>query len=266
MTINDGCTIKVNKSYEGLEAEKIYINGGNMTIYASDDNINAAGGSDGSSQSGFNQNADGYIEINGGYIYCENANSGGDGVDSNGKIVQNGGTLLVNGPTSGGDAPIDAGDKSGDEFYFNGGTVFSVGSNGMAESPSTSGGTYTVTYGINGGGMGGPGQGGFGGGRPGQGGFDPGSQGGTATGLGAGTQLTLADDAGNVVATFTVKTTAQAIVIGSPDLVSGQTYTLYSGGTYSGSLDENGYAAGGTITGGTKVASGTINSVVTALS
>ncbi|MBQ9519356.1 MAG: hypothetical protein IJR59_05635, partial [Firmicutes bacterium] len=234
------------------------------------DNINAAGGSDGSSQSGFNRNADGYIEINGGYIYCENSNAGGDGVDSNGKIVQNGGTLLVNGPTSGGDAPIDTGDKSGDEFYFNGGTVFSVGSNGMAESPSTSGSAYTVTYGISGGGMGGdPGQGGFGPGQGGpgsQGSFDPGSQGGTTTGIGAGTQLTLADEGGNVIATFTVKTTAQAIVIGSPDISAGKTYTLYSGGTYSGSLDENGYAAGGTITGGTKVASGTVNSTVTALS
>ena len=260
LTINDGCTIKVNKSYEGLEAEKIYINGGYMTIYASDDNINAAGGNDGSSQGGFNTNADGYIEINGGYIYCENASSGGDGVDSNGKIVQNGGILLVNGPTSGGDASIDTGDKSGDEYIVNGGTVFSVGSNGMAESPSTGSGEYTVTYGVNGGGMGG--------GRPGQpGSFDPGSQSGTATGsLGAGTQLTLADESGNVVATFTVKTTAQAIVIGSPDITAGKTYTLYSGGTYSGSLDENGYAAGGTITGGTKIASGTVNSKVTTLS
>ena len=260
LTINDGCTIKVNKSYEGLEAEKIYINGGYMTIYASDDNINAAGGNDGSSQGGFNTNADGYIEINGGYIYCENASSGGDGVDSNGKIVQNGGILLVNGPTSGGDASIDTGDKSGDEYIVNGGTVFSVGSNGMAESPSTGSGEYTVTYGVNGGGMGG--------GRPGQpGSFAPGSQSGTATGsLGAGTQLTLADESGNVVATFTVKTTAQAIVIGSPDITAGKTYTLYSGGTYSGSLDENGYAAGGTITGGTKIASGTVNSKVTTLS
>ena len=264
LTINDGSAIKVNKSYEGLEAEKIYINGGYMTIYASDDNINAAGGSDGSSQGGFNTNADGYIEINGGYIYCENASSGGDGVDSNGKIVQNGGILLVNGPTSGGDAPIDTGDKSGDEYIVNGGTVFSVGSNGMAESPSSGSGEYTVTYGVNGGGMGCPGQGG---GRPGQGGFDPGSQSGTTTGsLGAGTQLTLADESGNVIATFTVKTTAHAIVIGSPDITAGKTYTLYSGGTYSGSLDENGYAAGGTITGGTKIASGTIDSKVTALS
>lgn len=270
LTINDGCTLRVDKSYEGIEAEKIYINGGSMTIYASDDNINAAGGSDGSSQGGFNQNADGYIEINGGYIYCENANAGGDGVDSNGKIVQNGGVLLVNGPTSGGDASIDTGDKSGDEYIINGGTVFSVGSNGMAESPSSSGNAYAVTYGINGGGMGGPGQGG---GRPGQpGGFDPGTQSGgfdpgTQSGsIGAGTQLTLADESGNVIATFTVKTTAQAIVISTPNIAAGNTYTLYSGGEYSGSLDENGYAEGGTITGGTRIASCTVNSKITAMS
>ena len=45
--------------------------------------------------------ANGYIEINGGYIYCKNTKDG-DGIDSNGKIVQNGGILLVNGPTGNG--------------------------------------------------------------------------------------------------------------------------------------------------------------------
>ena len=259
LTINDGCTLNVTKSYEGIEAEKIYINGGELTLYSSDDNINAAGGNDGSSQGGFNTNADGYIEINGGYIYCENSVSSGDGVDSNGKIYMNGGVLLVNGPTSNGDTSIDTGDKSGDGFYYNGGTVFSVGSSGMAESPTASSG-YIVTYGINGMGMGGPG-GGMGG-RPGQQ-----QQGGTTGGTyGAGTQLTLADASGNVVATFTVKTTAQAVIIGSDLITAGNTYTLYSGGTYSGTLDANGYATGGTITGGTKIASGTVSAKVTALS
>ena len=262
LTVNDGCTLNVTKSYEGIEAEKIYINGGTLTIYSNDDNINAAGGNDGSSQGGFNTNADGYIEINGGYVYCENSVSQGDGVDSNGKIYMNGGVLLVNGPTSNGDTSIDTGDKSGDGFYYNGGTVFSVGSSGMAESPTASGG-YIVTYGVNGmgmgGGMGGPG-GGMGG-RPGQ--QQDGTTGGT---YGAGTQLTLADASGNVVATFTVKTTAQAVIIGSDLITAGNTYTLYAGGTYSGTLDANGYASGGTITGGTKIASGTVSAKVTALS
>ncbi len=258
LTINDGCTLNVTKSYEGIEAEKIYINGGECTIYSSDDNINAAGGNDGSSSGGFDQNADGYIEINGGYVYCENSVSEGDGVDSNGKIYMNGGVLLVNGPTSNGDTAIDTGDKSGDGFYYNGGTVFSVGSSGMAESPTASDG-YIVTYGIGGSSTGG--HGGMGGSRPGQ-------QGGSSSGstYGAGTQLTLADASGNVAAAFTVKTTAQAIIIGSDLITAGNSYTLYSGGAYSGTLDENGYASGGTITGGTKIASGTVSNKVTSLS
>jgi len=138
---------------------------------------------------------------------------------------------------------------------------FIYGSSGMAESPTAANGCI-VTYGVNGmgGGMGGPGgPGGMG--RPGQ---QSGTTGGNT--YGAGTQLTLADSNGNVVATFTVKTTAQAIVIGSDAITAGQTYTLYSGGTYSGTLDENGYASGGTITGGTQIASGTVNAKVTALS
>lgn len=259
MKINDGCKLKVLKSYEGVEATYIYINGGELTIYASDDNINAAGGNDTTSANqnrfGPNTGSTGYLEINGGYIYCENSNSMGDGVDSNGDLVVNGGVVIVNGPTSDGDTAVDFGD--GAQLYYNGGTLFAVGSSGMAESPSANGTGYAVTYGVNGG-MGG----GFGGGMggPGQGNT------GSTSAIAAGTLLTLADANGNVAAALKVKVNTSAVILGSDSIVKGGTYTLYSGGTYTGTLDENGYGTGGTVSGGTKVASGTISSAVTALS
>lgn len=45
-------TIQINRSYEGLEALNILISGGSITVTASDDGINAAGGNDGSSVNG----------------------------------------------------------------------------------------------------------------------------------------------------------------------------------------------------------------------
>ena len=260
LTINDGCVLNVLKSYEGVEGWYIYINGGTMNIYSSDDNINAAGGNDTTSSNqnrfGSNSGSTGYLEINGGCIYCENSSTMGDGVDSNGDLVINGGVVIVNGPTSDGDTAVDCGD--GSQLYCNGGVLFAVGSSGMAESPSTNGKGYAVTYGVSGGmggGMGGPG----GMGRPGQGGT-------SGSTIAAGTLLTLADANGNVVAALKVKVNTSAVILSSDSIVKGGTYTLYSGGTYTGTLDENGYGTGGTISGGTKVASGTISSAVTALS
>lgn len=260
LTINEGCELLVSKSYEGIEAEEIYINGGTMNIYASDDNINAAGGNDGSSQGGFNANAYGYIEINGGYIYCENSSANGDGVDSNGKIVMNGGTVIVNGPTSDGDAPIDTGDSSGDGLYYNGGTIIAVGSSGMAEAPESSSTGYSVTYGVNaGGGFGGPGGNmGFGG---------PGGNGNSSstTSIPANTLVTLADGSGNVIAALKTKVAAKSVVICSDNIKQGTTYTLATGGTYTGTLDDNGFAEGGSISGATAVAQANVTSKVTAL-
>ena len=56
------------------------------------------------------------------------------------------------------------------------------------------------------------------------------------------------------------------VVMSSSSIKSGSTYTLYSGGTYSGTLNDQGYAAGGTLSGGTKLGSAAVNAKVTALS
>lgn len=129
--IIDGGSINLTKSYEGLEAQAITINGGNINVVATDDGINAGGGSDSSSTNriganDFSVDEDCIITINDGNIYV---NSGGDGIDSNGYLYFIGGKVAVDGPTNNGNGALDA--TGG--IYFNGGEVVAIGASGMAE-------------------------------------------------------------------------------------------------------------------------------------
>ncbi len=254
LTINDGAEILISDCYEGIEGESIYINGGTIYIYAKDDSINGAGGNDSSSAGGFNTGSTGYIEINGGYIYCENTQDG-DGIDSNGCIVFNGGVMLINGPSSGGNSAIDYGDNSSDYMAYNSGTIIAVaGTSDMAAYPTANySNGYTLVYGGDSQNKGG-------------GGFGPGNMGGSGGTISANTLITLADSSGNVVLAFKPVKSTGNVIFSSDNIKSGETYTMYTGGTYSGALNSNGYGEGGTISNGTKVASATVASKLTKLS
>ncbi len=78
-------------AHEGLEATYAKIDGGNITINASDDGINA-----GNKSSKYSV----LVEINGGDIAINMGQGDTDGVDSNGDIVINGGTIRVNGQST----------------------------------------------------------------------------------------------------------------------------------------------------------------------
>lgn len=119
LTVHKG-SIEVKQSYEGLEGNTITLQGGNISIQASDDGINAAG-----------ELGNPLLTIDGGTIYVD---ANGDGVDSNQDIVMNDGTLVVMGPTGGGDGALDY-DGS---FTMNGGTLLAAGSSDMAMAPSSS--------------------------------------------------------------------------------------------------------------------------------
>lgn len=103
LQIDDG-EFTIN-AHEGIEATYIIINGGNISIYATDDGLNA-------SQSVSDYTAT--IEINGGYLSVSMAQGDTDGIDSNGYIIVNGGTIDFTGQNS-----FDA--ELGSEF--NGGTI-----------------------------------------------------------------------------------------------------------------------------------------------
>ena len=127
-----GGTVKINKSYEGLEAYYVELSGGKTSVYASDDGINAAGGSDTSSSenpwSRGTSSSTGTLTISGGEHYI---NASGDGLDSNGNMFVTGGTTIVEGPTDNGNGPLDVGDN-GNYASVTGGTLLAIGSSGMA--------------------------------------------------------------------------------------------------------------------------------------
>jgi len=81
----DGGTINIKTCEEGIEGNNIKINGGQITLYAKNDGINAA--------QKVNNNA--AIEVNGGTINVSMGSGDTDAFDSNGNIYINGGTIAV---------------------------------------------------------------------------------------------------------------------------------------------------------------------------
>ena len=134
-------TIKVSKSYEGLEAYNIVIESGNISVVASDDGINVNNGNDSSGndifRGGIDQDSGGKLTINGGNVYI---NASGDGLDSNGSMYINGGSIFVDGPTNNGNGALDY----NGECIISGGELFAVGSSGMAQNVSSSSTQTTI--------------------------------------------------------------------------------------------------------------------------
>lgn len=148
--------IYIYSSYEGLESGTVNMYSGKYWVVASDDGINAAGGSANGSDGGmgggdhFNHGGrpgpggqggqggqgtdmgDYSLNICGGEIYV---NALGDGLDSNGALNLTGGNITVFSMQSGGDnSPLDCDGT----ITLNGATVFAAGTNPMNENPSTS--------------------------------------------------------------------------------------------------------------------------------
>lgn len=216
-----GGIITVAKSYEGYEAATINISGGVSRVTASDDGVNAAGGTDSSSTTttGGRQggsmfsSSTGTVVITGGYLVI---NATGDGLDSNGSVTMSDGTVIIYGPTDNGNGALDY-DST---FTMTGGTLVALGSTGMAQTVSNSG-QGSLAFKVT---------------------------------LSAGTILHIEDSNGNEIFTIEAAKTAGCVVISTPDLVIGDTYTIYSGGSYS-TTDIDGVYTGGTYTAGTELGS-----------
>ena len=220
----DGPAITVRSCYEGVEGARIFLNSGSASINASDDGVNAATDQAVSEIS---------ITVNGGTWLI---NAKGDGLDAGGDSRNNsGGNILLNGGvveavcTGSGNGALDFDGAC----TANGGTLLAVGSD-MAQTPTTG---LSVVFG---GGMGG-GQMGGQMGQPGQMNTQPGQMGGM-NGQRSGQQpgpmntagqtgsisgvLTVKDSSGNTLYTSQQAMSGSYAIFVSPDLVSGQTYTL----------------------------------------
>ena len=220
LTVTAG-KIDISESYEGLEALHIDVQGGDIKLKASDDGLNAAGGTDQSGteggrdgmfgggmgggkpggmggHGGMSSNSNGSIKISGGTLYI---NSSGDGLDANGTLEISGGHTTVVGPTQGDTATLDY-DKSG---IITGGTFIGTGAQGMAQS------------------------------------FSDCEQGVVAISVGnqsAGTKILLKDKSGNTIIEHSPELNFAVVILSSPDIKKGDTY-MVSIGSESGEFEAN---------------------------
>lgn len=208
-------TIDISECYEGLEALDLNIEDGDITLTATDDGLNAAGGTDqsgteggrdgmfgnvgdgtgadgntgGNPDAGGMASSDGSITISGGIL---DITASGDGIDANGYIEISGGYITVEGPTQGDTATLDYDTTA----TITGGTFIGTGASGMAQTFS-----------------------------------DPG-QGVIAVSVGeqsAGTAVTILDKDGNEIVSFEPELSFAVVIVSSPDIESGETYTLTVG-------------------------------------
>lgn len=167
------------------------------------------------------------MEINGGKIFAFADNN--DGIDSNGTLKVNGGLVIASGsavPEEGLDC-----DRS-QNFIVTGGTL--IGTGGAAISTSTSSTQRSVIY--------------------------------NGVSAQTGELFVITDSDGNPILKYELPRTmnSMAVFFSSPDIKSGGTYTVYSGGELSGNtVNWNGWFEDGAYTAGSELGSFTSSSINT---
>jgi hypothetical protein len=228
VTINNGA-ITITEAYEGIESEVITINDGFIDLTSSDDGINVAdadtvtvtepdaadttagavgrpagpGGGRGGPEEAVGEH---YVYINGGTIAITitgDLNEQGDGIDANGHVVMTGGLVTVSGPT---DTRNSALDYSGGTFEMTGGTFIGTNVDGRNSEGIGVGSSQASLYVT------------------------------TGTIVKAGSVVHIETPDGQNVITFEPANDYSVIVFSSPDLVVGQDYDVYLGGSVAGTV------------------------------
>ena len=123
IVVSDNAVISVTTTGaggEGIESKtSIDITGGQVTVNAADDAINASYSDDTKSLS----NA-GDLTISGGYVYARS--TGNDGIDANGNVYIKGGLVYAIGTTTP-EVAIDANSEERKKLYVTGGTIVAIG-------------------------------------------------------------------------------------------------------------------------------------------
>ncbi len=208
-----GGTLDITESHEGLEASVINISGGDISIVSDDDGINAAGGNDGSGSEGgfgddrFSQSSSGSaLNISGGSLKI---NAEGDGIDSNGALTVSGGEVFISGPVRSANGALDY-QTSGS---ITGGIFVAADGGMMSEN------------------------------------FSLADQGAILLNVGsqtAGMQITVCDQGGEVLVSYTPEKDYNTVTVSCPQLEVGESYTV-SAGSFSQEirLDTAIYGSGG---------------------
>lgn len=163
---------------------------------------------------GLNANNDGVsiITINDGFLHI---NAGGDGIDSNGTVVMNGGVVISSSALT----DMSGGMDADGAVTINGGTLIVTGARNSVPVSTSAQKSLVVNYGST---------------------------------QAAGTLTAIVDAEGNPIVIFAPEVAYQELVVSTPDIVEGVTYTVYSGGTVEGEA-LNGWYANGVYTPGTQV-------------
>jgi hypothetical protein len=243
VTINGGI-ISISSGDDGIHADnKVTINNGTINItksvegieshyiYVNDGEIRVV-----SSDDSFNSTAGSRTErddnsctyIHGGYIVL--IPSSGDGLDSNGDMEMTAGTVIIHGPSNQPEVMIDYNGT----FNVTGGFLTSSGSSSnMTQAPSSTSSQCAIKVMFN-------------------------------SAISASTIFHIEDSNGNSILTFQPSHRYQSIVFSSSDLQKGKTYSIFKGGSSTGTSSDGLYK-GGTYSGGTLYKNFTISNTITNL-
>ncbi len=222
----NGGNVAISKCNEGIESGNITINDGTLSIVSNDDALNATKGI-----ANKEANDGSSLSIKGGIIYINALN--GDGIDSNGNFTMTAGTVVVHGPQRSPEVSMDVNGTSA----ISGGIFIASGPNSgnMIETFSGTSSQNSVLIKF-------------------------------SSSKSANSIIHIEDANENELLTFAPTRAYSYIIFSSPTLTKGASYTVFGGGSSSGT-NINGYYTGGTYTAGNKInsitltSSGTVTSV-----
>jgi hypothetical protein len=178
-----------------------------LDLTASNDGINTTKGT----TSGGTESNDGSCLYVKGGILIANC-TGGDAIDSNGNLEISGGTVIANGPNSGVEEAVDFNGT----FKMTGGLFIGAGSSSnMTKAMSTS--STQVNLYIS-----------------------------SPSLISSSTFLHIQNASGTDVLTFKPKNGGYKFLFSSASLTKGSSYSIYTGGSYTGGSSNNGLYTGGT--------------------
>lgn len=196
VTISGG-NIDIAKSYEGIEGLSIDITNGEISVVASDDGMNAAGGNDSSGLEGPGSGGDQFASTEGAYIHIAggvlHVNASGDGMDSNGDIAVSGGETYLTGPTNSGNGTLDYSGSA----VVTGGVFAASGSSGMAQNFDSSSTQGVMMVNVE--------------------------------EQEANTDIVLLNSNGDEILSWTAEKEYSSVIVSSQDIKNGETYTIKAG-------------------------------------